>query len=137
MWAYGLVWTTGLAPERFLCRPSDVQDGLSQTILIAEQAGWPSLYTRFGILPNTGLSNADWTEHGGRIMRGANYDGIQYGPCAINCENGQGFYSFHPQGANVLFCDGSVTFITQDVPVRIIARLITRNGGEVVNPGDY
>ena len=136
MYVYGAQWS-GLPPDRFLCRAADIRDGLSQTILLAEHAGWPNAYTRQGIIPNSGHGPADWAERPPQVMRGANYDGTLYGPCAINCDNDVNIYAFHPQGANVLFCDGSVSFINQDVPLRIIARLITRNGGEVINSGDY
>ncbi len=137
MWLYGLVWTTGLQPERVVIRPADVRDGISQTILIAEQAGAPNRYRRQGIVANSGIPLPDWAQRGPSMMHGANFDGTIYGPCAVNCDNGGGIYSFHPQGANVVFCDGSVAFINQNVPLRIVARLITRAGGEVINPGDY
>ncbi len=137
MWTFGAPSGSGLPPERIFCRAVDVKDGLSQTILIAEQAGLPQVYNRRGLVPNTYIGPSDWSAHGSNQFVGTKYDGTVWGSCAINCTNGGAIYGFHLTGANVVFCDGSVTFINQNVPVRIVARLITRNGGEVINPGDY
>jgi prepilin-type processing-associated H-X9-DG protein len=54
------------------------------------------------------------------------------GPCAINCTNGRQPYSFHPGGVNVLFADGSVHFLRDDIDIRVLAALATRAGGEAV-----
>jgi prepilin-type processing-associated H-X9-DG protein len=45
--------------------------------------------------------------------------------------------SFHPGGANVVFADGSVRFVREQIDIRILARLVTRAGGEVLSAGDY
>src|SRR5581483_2685903 len=59
--------------------------------------------------------------------------------CSFNSVN-----SFHTGGANFLFDDGSVRFLTYAInafipsaspPVTIIEALVTRDGGEVI-PGD-
>lgn len=134
---YGANPGLGIPLERFLCRSADVRDGLSQTLLIGEQAGWENLRNRRGIVLNTWTGAANWPVRGPYGFSGSNYDGNGWGPCAINCNNANGMYSFHPGGANVLFCDGSVSFLNQDIHIRIVARLNTRNGGEVINAGDY
>lgn len=79
------------------------------------------------------------------------------GPSAINVTNGEdviplgvspnttyygsngtgGFYSFHPGGINVAFADGAVKFISEKIDIRILAKLVTRNGGESVADGSY
>lgn len=89
-------------------------------------------------------------------LDGSSADGSTFpGPCAINCTNGQNmgttfdpvnglpasvgpyrnngtseFYSFHSGGAHVAFGDGSANFISEDVDIRIFARLVTRASGE-------
>ncbi|HEX3727044.1 MAG TPA: DUF1559 domain-containing protein [Pirellulales bacterium] len=86
------------------------------------------------------------------------------GPCAINCTNGDDIYvvtkgapnssgsfpytfyqsngtgetfAFHPGGANILFGDGSVQFLNEQIDIRVFARLVTRKGNEIVNDADY
>ena len=54
------------------------------------------------------------------------------GPCAINCTNNREPFSFHPAGINVVFADGSVRFLQEDMDIRVFARLATRAGEEVV-----
>ncbi len=137
MWNYGSPAAIGFPQLRFLCRATDIRDGLSQTILIGEQAGWPYFYTRKGMVQNSWTGIAEWASRQSRVLNGTDFDGNDYGPCAVNCHNDRGMYSFHRGGANVVFCDGSVAYLNQNVPLRIVARLITRNGGEVINPGDY
>jgi prepilin-type processing-associated H-X9-DG protein len=41
--------------------------------------------------------------------------------------------SFHPGGVNVLFCDGSVQFLSNGVDFKNLQAMATRNGGEVVD----
>ena len=59
------------------------------------------------------------------------------GRCALNCTNSWEIYSFHPGGANALFGDGSVHFLRSDMRIHILARLVTRAGGEVISPDDF
>ena len=71
------------------------------------------------------------------LVLGATPDGVSRpGPCALNCSNDDEIYSFHPGGANTVFADGSVHFLKAGMDIRILARLVTRAGGEVVS-GDY
>jgi len=51
----------------------------------------------------------------------------------MNCTNSDEMYSFHPSGMNAAMCDGSARFISQSTEIRILARLITCAGGEVVD----
>jgi prepilin-type processing-associated H-X9-DG protein len=41
-------------------------------------------------------------------------------------------YSFHPSGMNMAMCDGSARFVSQSTEIRMLARLITCAGGEIV-----
>ena len=41
---------------------------------------------------------------------------VDHGPCIINCSNaGGGFFAFHTNGANFLYADGHVQFVTQSI----------------------
>ena len=56
----------------------------------------------------------------------------------INCTNltGRSFYSFHTGGLNAVMGDGSVRFLRDSTPTRMIAFMITAQRGEVVS-GDF
>ncbi len=46
--------------------------------------------------------------------------------------------SYHPGGANILFCDGSVRFVKSSVNrTAVMWSLATRNGGEVISSDQY
>ncbi|MER3415615.1 MAG: hypothetical protein C4297_05310 [Gemmataceae bacterium] len=126
-------------------RMMDILDGASQTIMVVECAGRPSVYR--GRLWRPDLTNDQgqgWIDSEGAFsLDGSNEDGSLQGqgptvtPRAINATNDNEPYSFHPGGANFLLADGHVQFIREHVPLPVFAALCTRNGGEVVSPADY
>ena len=70
----------------------------------------------------------------GLVVKGFSFDGTTSpGRCAINCNN-QDVYSFHPGGANILFADGHVQFVSAGIDIREFVKMVTRMGGEVVLP---
>ena len=72
----------------------------------------------------------------GMTISGTTYDGMtSLGPCIINCANASEIYAFHPGGANAVFGDGSVRFLTQTTAIGIIAAQATRAGGEAIPNG--
>jgi prepilin-type N-terminal cleavage/methylation domain-containing protein/prepilin-type processing-associated H-X9-DG protein len=54
-----------------------------------------------------------------------------------NCGCNDEIFSFHTGGANVAFADGHVVFIRDTVDPVVMASLVSRSGGEVVNSSDY
>ena len=48
-----------------------------------------------------------------------------------------GFSSYHSGGANILFVDGAVHFLTNSVSAETLTDLITRDGGEVIDASSY
>ena len=50
----------------------------------------------------------------------------------MNGCNDAEFYSFHSGGAHFLLADGSTRFISENIDMRTMAALITRQGGEVI-----
>ena len=184
---------------------ADVKDGLSNTILLAESAGRPWLWTRTGgrlqVTSNTDGDigntssladpNGSATTHhrvngggwarpasdivlygstadgsgvpgqflnrtNGADVKGATYaaSGVGYasfsyggtttgatGGSAVNIKfgtNGTGQpFSFHPEGLNVVLADGAVKFVSQNIPIRLFARLVTRANGEAVDPSFF
>jgi prepilin-type N-terminal cleavage/methylation domain-containing protein/prepilin-type processing-associated H-X9-DG protein len=124
-------------PNRTRCL-ADVLDGSSNTILIGECAGRPTLWQAGKRVPNKWLSGGAWASRNLLWGRGATSDGTAFfGTCAVNCTNDREVYSFHTGGANVVFADGSVHFLKADINIRVFANLVTRAGGEVVSAGDF
>ena len=121
---------------------TDVGDGTSSTIMVVEAAGRPVVYR--GRAAQPALANDQgigWADSEGPFsFDGARGDGSAEGcgaPCSavMNARNDNEPYSFHSGGANFLFADGHVQFLSDSVPLRVLAALCTRNAGEVV--GDF
>jgi prepilin-type N-terminal cleavage/methylation domain-containing protein/prepilin-type processing-associated H-X9-DG protein len=129
----------GVMAKNFMARHCDITDGPSNTLLIVEDAGRPRQWQVGKAGPDQTLFGGPWTGGGNLIVvKGSTADGSRrLGPCAVNCTNDQEVYSFHPGGANALFADGSVDFLKASMDIRILARLITRAGGEVGSANDY
>jgi prepilin-type N-terminal cleavage/methylation domain-containing protein/prepilin-type processing-associated H-X9-DG protein len=128
----------GVFPPNHTRRLADILDGTAHTLLMAECAGRPQLWQSGKQVPNRWLSGGPWASRNLLWGRGATPDGAAFfGPCAVNCTNDREVYSFHPGGANVVFADGSVRFLSADLSIRVFARLVTRAGGEVVSGSDF
>jgi prepilin-type N-terminal cleavage/methylation domain-containing protein/prepilin-type processing-associated H-X9-DG protein len=92
---------------------AQITDGLSQTIMVAEDSG-------------RGISlNGQW----------ANGQNIFDAVVAINASQNNELWSDHTGGVNVTFCDGSVRFLRETMNTSVLFALCTRAGQEVV-PGD-
>jgi prepilin-type N-terminal cleavage/methylation domain-containing protein len=126
-------------------RIASVADGLSNTMLLAEDAGrnqWWVMGKNVGSKPPNfvhGGESGAWANPGSHIITyGFNPDNLnttkpaQPGPCAVNCTNTGEMYAFHTGVANVLLGDGSVRSLRSGTEVNIVIPLITRASGEVV-----
>jgi prepilin-type N-terminal cleavage/methylation domain-containing protein/prepilin-type processing-associated H-X9-DG protein len=124
----------GALPLNAMVRLTDITDGTAQTILLAEDAGRPRRWQTGQPVPDQFSAGGPWASSANLIaVRGSIASALPDGPpCALNCTNDQEIYSFHPGGANVLFADGSVHFLAGSLDIRILARLVTRAGGEPV-----
>jgi len=120
-------------------RIRDIEDGASKTILLSEVAGRPKRWLARRSGKDQDLDGGVWNHFkGGIVLQGKTADGTaNLGRCPMNCTNDREIYSFHPGGANVVFADGSVHFLSESIDIRILARLITRAGGELVSAADY
>ncbi len=135
-----------------------ITDGLSNTAILGEGAGRPSMYVSGRKSPNPRVGNiafglsttADgwgWADiNSGFSIDGANVAGVQndtsstgattiVGNCMMNCTNDSEIYAFHTGGAMFTFGDGSVQFLSQTLDARTFVALLTRDRGDV--PGEY
>jgi len=114
-----------------------ITDGTSNTIMLAEDAGRPSLFQQG---KDAGVATADgwgWADPdcGFSIdgvvpgVIGANW--VTGGTCVMNCTNDSEFYSFHTGGINVAMADGSVRFLRSSVSPATLAALVTARGGDI------
>jgi prepilin-type N-terminal cleavage/methylation domain-containing protein/prepilin-type processing-associated H-X9-DG protein len=62
--------------------------------------------------------------------------GYRLGPCMINYTSNNEIYAWHTGGANALFGDGSVHFLSESITPTTLIALVTRSSGDI--PGsDY
>jgi prepilin-type N-terminal cleavage/methylation domain-containing protein/prepilin-type processing-associated H-X9-DG protein len=144
---------------------SQITDGLSQTIMVNEIAMKPESWikgvkqappatpptfsgaTGFGwaycmSMPLSVYSSDGLTAYasmtGGTYVTGktvAEWEALY--PCAINCNNAAGAYAFHPAGANSLFCDGSVHFLSTKLSSTIFLQMNTSDAGDIIPAGAF
>ena len=86
-----------------------ITDGSAHTILVAEDSGRGT------------TMDGEW----------ADGENIFDAGLPINALQNNEIWSDHPGGAQVLFCDGSVHFLTESTDLSVLAALCTRAGGEV------
>jgi prepilin-type N-terminal cleavage/methylation domain-containing protein/prepilin-type processing-associated H-X9-DG protein len=129
----------GVMRGNFLCRVANITDGTSNTVVLTEDAGRPALYRNGRVVGTSRVSGAGWADRDNEfITHGFTADGAtQDGPCHTNCTNNNENYSFHNGGAHGVFADGSVQFLRSSMSIRIMGRLITRAGGEVVDGSQF
>jgi len=134
---------------------SSFSDGLSNTLQLTESAGRPNVYRNGKMVVtasgNNRVNGGGWCRPASEMnfLRGASGDGLTFpGASAINVTNGEvmgtyphpfyntdgtgQIYGFHTGGVNALFADGAVRFVRATIPIRTLAQLITRNGGETI-----
>ena len=72
---------------------------------------------------------------GTAIAAGGGFMGIPPAPwsCASGCTNDSEIFSFHVDGCNILFGDGSVHWVRKDLTMYLAQVLLSRAGGEVVS----
>ncbi len=98
----------------------NIDDGLSHTSFVVEQAGQPAVLGAQG--------EGERPQPGGWL--GAWSWNATWG---INNSNYGGMYSFHPGGAHALLCDGSVHFLSEAASWRSVTALHTSNLGDQID----
>ena len=127
-----------------------ITDGLSNTIAIAEDAGRADFGSGGYMViktetmdDGTSVDRRSWAwadpDNAFNVDRLVNNNQIPMGgppDCrwsVVNCGPNEETFSFHPTGANVAFCDGSVHFVTDSIDARTFAAMMSINGGEIEN----
>jgi prepilin-type N-terminal cleavage/methylation domain-containing protein/prepilin-type processing-associated H-X9-DG protein len=121
-----------------------IEDGLSQTLLVDEVAMRPTRFSN-GVQQTTAVTNpaaAAWGGFAQTSLYMYNTDGSASltpltAACGVNCSNDAGIYAFHSGGANSLFCDGSVHFLSQSTAAKVLVALATRSGNEIIPADGY
>jgi prepilin-type processing-associated H-X9-DG protein len=88
----------------------EISDGTSNTLMVVEVSGATTLWTEPVELDASRMTFS-----------------IGGGPGEIG--------SHHPGGAQVMFADGSVRFMSNTVPPNVLQSMATRAGGEPIDPG--
>jgi hypothetical protein len=117
---------------------SDINDGASNTILVAEDAGRNEHWI-MGKLAGNLAEDGAWANPGGNIViHGFNPQTSTFpGPCAVNCTNSQNVYSFHRGVAYCVFADGSVHALSSNTSLEVLIALMTRRGAETIPANSY
>jgi prepilin-type N-terminal cleavage/methylation domain-containing protein/prepilin-type processing-associated H-X9-DG protein len=124
----------------------EISDGTSNTQMITEDAGRPTLFIKGRAYSQASLARLDggWADLNSEYgLDGADPAGppanatdadlrayiSRQGTCPMNCHNNNETYSFHTGGANHVFADGSVRFVRESIAIQVYGALITAQGG--------
>ena len=116
-------------------RAGDITDGLSNTFLVGERCSTMSLTSWVGAITGAGV---DSVRAPGSVEGSA---ALVLGHCGPHMPNNpqvtdaDALSSFHPQGVQFVFCDGSVHFISSNISQQVYDALATRTSGDIV--GEY
>ncbi len=115
-------------------RWSYITDGLSNTLLVVEQAGKPDVYGPDAVRIE-GERGADYTW--------VNADPRSFIPYNTTFQfeldryvlghNHVNAYGFHPRGVQAAFCDGSVRWLADNTSISVFIAVVSREGGELVS----
>jgi prepilin-type N-terminal cleavage/methylation domain-containing protein len=128
-------------------KPSDITDGLSNTLAVGERANHYASAAMWGVIPRSVL--LDHLQKG-RYAAGPAYvlgttfvEGFNIEESGMEDPStmktlAESFYSMHPSGAFFVFCDGGVRFVRDDAEPGVMNALATRDevahGGNLVDP---
>jgi prepilin-type N-terminal cleavage/methylation domain-containing protein/prepilin-type processing-associated H-X9-DG protein len=138
----------GMTKDNSTTLAADVKDGLSNSMLHAETARMPQIWTHGQELDNyagVGTTAAKWASRGvwgGKDAcispRGHTADGLTSpGAYVVNCTNYKGVYSFHPGLANIGMADGSVRAIHVGMDYKVFFAMVSINAGEIIDVSEF
>ena len=142
--AYGKVSFGGMLVRQRAIRAADVGDGLSKTMIVAEQSGWC-------IDPATGGQVDCRSDCGHGFCMGPGDDGwdrdfnivcvvhavgeTSYNATGVagNCGPNRPLLSAHPGGVNILMSDGSCQLLASSIDLQTLYNLANRNDGQTLS----
>jgi prepilin-type N-terminal cleavage/methylation domain-containing protein/prepilin-type processing-associated H-X9-DG protein len=135
----------GGAPLTYIPRTvQEITDGLSNTLLVNETAGWPQSWKgKTRVFPDKTAGNrGNWAAWQSFVYATYSPDGLiasstssaagDLVSCAVNCSNQNQIYAFHPGGAHVVYCDGSVHFAGEQMSGLVFTQIQFINDGMVI-----
>jgi hypothetical protein len=103
----------------------DASDGLSQTIMLTESAGLPTIYYEAAVWqPWDSNHFGPWISCSWWAFDGS---------LGVNQRNEVGLFSFHPGGAHAALGDGSTHFCGEHIEPRVLSALLTRDDAEPID----
>jgi prepilin-type N-terminal cleavage/methylation domain-containing protein/prepilin-type processing-associated H-X9-DG protein len=124
-------------------RLTDIKDGTSTTLMIGDRA-WSHAMAPWAGAVNGGTVRGGprnaWRYFPDAVYPAPNFTCVQANHInATQDPDGSldELFSEHAGGVNVVFADGAVHFLHQQINTAVLAALGTRAGGEVVNEADY
>lgn len=106
---------------------ASVRDGLSNTFMLFEDAGRPIGYRDGRPSGSTSISGSEWASEHAEFWIHDVCDVSRM----MNCNNYNEIYSFHVNGANFLYGDGSVHFQSETIDAETFISLFTRAAGDL------
>jgi prepilin-type N-terminal cleavage/methylation domain-containing protein len=102
----------------------DITDGLSNTLFLVEQGGFPDKHRDGAVTENYWMWTGPWTSPDETLIGAGR---------RVNETNFLAIFSFHAGGAYVAMADGSAHFLNESVEPAVIEALATREEGEAIN----
>jgi hypothetical protein len=131
-------WLWGVVSRSYVS-PAQITDGLSATVLLVESPGGKDLFCPDGgpDVPATIWYPTDgaWVGRAFSSVSPANYaQAKKLARCTVNCSNryDYGPYSFHPQMALCVLCDGAVRTLREDIDPIVLSGLYPYNEAEIL-----
>ncbi len=124
-------------------RITDITDGTSNTILIGDRAWSHAMAPWAGAIDHAVLRGGPlnpWRSSPAAVYPSANFPLVQanrINDLADRDGSLDDFFSRHTGGVNMLFADGGVRFLHQQIDRSVLLALGTRAGGEVVDESEY
>ena len=128
----------GILNDSIPHRMAEVTDGLSNTLLVGEDAGRPQVFQFQKTLTGNSACGG-WGDrqnvialNGISLTPGVGPGFSFNGKLGVNQVNANELYSFHSGGVNVLFGDARVGFLKESINIITLCQLISFNDGQVV-----